>query len=74
MTCPHCSAKLGISYKDLKFEVKRNFLNTPKLFFRTKCTECGGGILIKQTDIPNTIQRAVYNKMNLWEYLLTFGF
>lgn len=74
VTCPHCSAKLGISYKDLNFLIKRNFLNTPKLFFRTRCTECGGGIRISKEDVPDIIQKAVYNKMNLWECILTFGF
>ena len=74
ITCPHCSTKLGISYKDLDFLIKRNFLNIAKLYFKTKCCECGGGIRISKEDVPDMIQKAVYNKMNPLERLLTFGF
>ena len=74
VTCPHCSAKLGISYKDLDFLIKRNFLNTPKLYFKTNCCECGGGIRLSKDDVPISIQKAIYNKMNIWERVITFGF
>ena len=69
--CPACKAELSVGYKDINMFTVQKFFG-PKLYFVTKCCECGQRIRLRQEKIPCVIRQAILNDMDTVDMFINF--
>lgn len=75
--CPRCEAGLKISWKDIFIRTTRKetlFSHKHILHYRITCSECGCIIELDDDDIPEVIQKKVFDNMDMYDRMMNFYF